>query len=223
MIEGVFTPTQKQDMIRKLTDTMVSIEGENMRPVTVVASRDALIVLASAKYQSAAYLIPILVGGFLIYTTQVFLSAGLMIHKKTSTMARVMVWSAAVNLILNWFLLPRMGLLAAALATVLSFALCVFLVWRAAYTLLPLDINFAAVFKYLMAAAIACGATYWIDAGTPILNALAKSILATLVYAVALYAFDTRMRHYAAQATRYLKSRPRSQMPLAARGASLDT
>lgn len=36
MIEGVFTPTQKQDMIRKLTDTMVSIEGENVRPVTVV-------------------------------------------------------------------------------------------------------------------------------------------------------------------------------------------
>ena len=36
MLEGVFTPTQKQEMIRKLTDTMVSIEGENMRPVTVV-------------------------------------------------------------------------------------------------------------------------------------------------------------------------------------------
>jgi 4-oxalocrotonate tautomerase len=36
MLEGVFTPTQKQEMIRKLTDTMVSIEGENLRPVTVV-------------------------------------------------------------------------------------------------------------------------------------------------------------------------------------------
>ena len=36
LIEGVFTPTQKQEMIRKLTDTMVSIEGENLRPVTWV-------------------------------------------------------------------------------------------------------------------------------------------------------------------------------------------
>jgi len=36
LIEGVFTPTQKQQMVRKLTDTMVSIEGENMRPVTWV-------------------------------------------------------------------------------------------------------------------------------------------------------------------------------------------
>jgi 4-oxalocrotonate tautomerase len=36
VIEGVFTPTQKQEMIRKLTDAMVSIEGENMRQVTWV-------------------------------------------------------------------------------------------------------------------------------------------------------------------------------------------
>jgi 4-oxalocrotonate tautomerase len=36
LIEGVFTPKQKQEMVRKLTDTMVSIEGENLRPVTWV-------------------------------------------------------------------------------------------------------------------------------------------------------------------------------------------
>ncbi|HTP65194.1 MAG TPA: 4-oxalocrotonate tautomerase family protein [Geobacteraceae bacterium] len=36
LIEGVFTSAQKQEMIRKLTDTMVSIEGENMRQVTTV-------------------------------------------------------------------------------------------------------------------------------------------------------------------------------------------
>ena len=36
LIEGVLTPKQKQDVVTKLTDTMVSIEGENMRPVTVV-------------------------------------------------------------------------------------------------------------------------------------------------------------------------------------------
>lgn len=36
LIEGVFTQTQKQEMIRKITDTIVSIEGENLRPVTWV-------------------------------------------------------------------------------------------------------------------------------------------------------------------------------------------
>jgi 4-oxalocrotonate tautomerase len=40
LIEGVFTPTQKQEMIRKLTDAMASIEGENMRQVTFVVIDD---------------------------------------------------------------------------------------------------------------------------------------------------------------------------------------
>lgn len=36
LIEGVFTPVQKRQMIEKLTEAMVSIEGENMRGVTWV-------------------------------------------------------------------------------------------------------------------------------------------------------------------------------------------
>jgi 4-oxalocrotonate tautomerase len=36
LIEGVFSPDQKREIIHKLTDTMVSIEGEALRGVTWV-------------------------------------------------------------------------------------------------------------------------------------------------------------------------------------------
>ena len=36
LIAEVFTPEQKMEIITKLTETMVSIEGENLRPVTWV-------------------------------------------------------------------------------------------------------------------------------------------------------------------------------------------
>ncbi len=36
MIEGVFDAEQKQHIIRDLTDAMVAIEGESLRPVTWV-------------------------------------------------------------------------------------------------------------------------------------------------------------------------------------------
>lgn len=36
LIEGVFTQEQKQQMVDRLTETMVAIEGEAMRPVTWV-------------------------------------------------------------------------------------------------------------------------------------------------------------------------------------------
>ena len=36
VIKGVFTPEQKQAMIAKVTDAMVSVEGERLRGVTWV-------------------------------------------------------------------------------------------------------------------------------------------------------------------------------------------
>ena len=36
LVENVFTPEQKREIVQRLTDTMVEIEGENMRPVTWV-------------------------------------------------------------------------------------------------------------------------------------------------------------------------------------------
>jgi len=36
LLEGVFTPREKHELIRKLTDTVVSIKGENIRPLTTV-------------------------------------------------------------------------------------------------------------------------------------------------------------------------------------------
>jgi 4-oxalocrotonate tautomerase len=36
LIKGVFTPDQKKRMIQKVTDAMVTVEGETMRPVTWV-------------------------------------------------------------------------------------------------------------------------------------------------------------------------------------------
>ena len=36
VIKDVFTPTQKQQLIDKVTEAMIAVEGESMRPVTWV-------------------------------------------------------------------------------------------------------------------------------------------------------------------------------------------
>jgi 4-oxalocrotonate tautomerase len=40
LIKNVFSPEQKREMIERLTDAMVEIEGENMRPVTWVTVQE---------------------------------------------------------------------------------------------------------------------------------------------------------------------------------------
>ncbi|KAA0108141.1 4-oxalocrotonate tautomerase family protein [Mycolicibacterium sp. P1-5] len=42
VIEGVFSAAQKQEIIQKVTDAMVDIEGENMRPVTWVVVEEVI-------------------------------------------------------------------------------------------------------------------------------------------------------------------------------------
>ena len=39
-VSGYLTPAQKQDLIRKVTDAIVSVEGEGLRPVTWVIVED---------------------------------------------------------------------------------------------------------------------------------------------------------------------------------------
>jgi 4-oxalocrotonate tautomerase len=40
VIKDVFTPEQKHEIITRLTDAMVEVEGENMRPVTWCVVRE---------------------------------------------------------------------------------------------------------------------------------------------------------------------------------------
>jgi 4-oxalocrotonate tautomerase len=40
VIKGVFTPKQKQQLIARVTDAMIEVEGENMRPVTWVRIKE---------------------------------------------------------------------------------------------------------------------------------------------------------------------------------------
>lgn len=40
VIKDVFTPDQKREIITRLTDAMVEVEGENMRPVTWCVIRE---------------------------------------------------------------------------------------------------------------------------------------------------------------------------------------
>jgi 4-oxalocrotonate tautomerase len=42
LIENIFTAEQKQQMIERVTDAIVSVEGENLRPLTLVIIDDTV-------------------------------------------------------------------------------------------------------------------------------------------------------------------------------------
>jgi O-antigen/teichoic acid export membrane protein len=159
-----------------------------------VTARDAVTMLASSKYHGADALIPMIVAGLLIYTSHAFLSAGLMIYKDTLTMAKVLGCSALLNIGLNWFLLPRLGLQAAALATLLSYLACIVMLGLASNRFLPLHVDLRALAKYVLAALVAWYGASRIELGSARANLACQVPLALVLYGGLLYLLDSRIR-----------------------------
>ncbi len=173
----------------------------------MVVSYDAVLLMASPKYAGADRLIPVIVAGLLIYAAQIFLNAGLMIHKKTYAMAGALAASSVLNLGLNALLLPRIGLQAAALATLISYAFCTFLLARMAFKVLPMTIAIKPICTYLLAGTAVWGSISYVEFGNAFLNFLGKSTLSLTLYVVLLYLLDGRVRAFASSAWSHLRGR----------------
>ncbi len=178
-------------------------------------ARDGVVLLASAKYRGAGSLMPMLVAGLLIYTTHIFFSAGLLIQKNTRVMARLLLYSAAVNIGLNCLLLPRMGLIAAPLATLVSNTVCVTLLARASFKFLPLTIPLRTLGCCALAGLVAWGAASSIELGMVFLNVASKGTIAVAVYIGMLYLVDARVRKFAAEMIGRLRRRAPEPEPVA--------
>jgi O-antigen/teichoic acid export membrane protein len=162
--------------------------------LVTLGAHDALLLLASPKYLGADRLIPYLVGGLLIYTTHVFLCAGLLIQKKTGTMALALVCSTALNIVLNCLLLPRFGLQGAAVALLLTHMVTILLLWLASSRILPIGVRVGALAKYGMAGLAAWAAGSQIALQSHLLNAVCRCSVGVTVYVGALFLLDSRVR-----------------------------
>jgi O-antigen/teichoic acid export membrane protein len=157
-------------------------------------SRDALVFLGSQKYQAAHRLLPVLVVGLVFWSLHIFFIAGLLIHKRTSTMARLNFYACAVNIGLNVILLPRIGVMGAALATLFSYMFVVILMARASFPLLPLRIDYRACARYMLVAAVTALLVSRIELDSAFWNLGCKGLLSLLMYVSVLWAVDRNVR-----------------------------
>jgi O-antigen/teichoic acid export membrane protein len=160
----------------------------------VTVSSDLIVVLGSSKLRAAGDLFPYLVAGLLLYSTYVFLNAGLLIHKKTGLMAKLLMLCAALNMILNVVLQPRFGLKGAAVASLISFATFIVILGWQSFRLMRLDVHWRNVFQALLLGAALSWAAGMIQLPSPILGLLCKSVAVLGLYGGALLMFNRRIR-----------------------------
>jgi O-antigen/teichoic acid export membrane protein len=98
-------------------------------------SRDAIRILAPAQYSSAYLFVPILVLSYVLADLRQIVMSGLHITSHTRHIAVLASIVAALNLLLNWTLIPKYLAWGAAIATLASYFVHLVLVWYQAQRL----------------------------------------------------------------------------------------
>jgi O-antigen/teichoic acid export membrane protein len=182
-----------QDFLARSLDQFVLV-GVAVVCVAIVTSRDAIVLLASKKFQEAHTLLPFLVIGLVLSAVTIYFRPGLLIHKRASKIAAATFYACILNIALNIVLLPRIGLLGAAIATMISYGGIVLFLAYQSLGVLPYKIELAAFARY----AVVGGAASWLvtqlPIETPLLSAVAKGTFILVLYAGVLFAIDARVR-----------------------------
>jgi O-antigen/teichoic acid export membrane protein len=167
-----------------------------------VCSSDAINIVASPKFYEAHRLLPYLVMGMMISAMSMFLKSSLMLYKKTFVMLKINLGACLVNVVMNVVLLPRIGLLGAALATLGSYAVMTGLFAYYAQKYMPLSMDWAAWLKYGVVGLLSWLVVSRLEFGNLFASLFVRGGLSMLMYFGILYALDTRTRELAEMALR---------------------
>lgn len=159
-----------------------------------LTSKDAIVLLATEKFQKAQSLVPLLVAALLLAASHFFIDPGLLIFRKTGVMARIAIYSTVVNIALNVLLLPKLGLMGAGLATLLTYLFMTLLTLHASFSLLPIPLQLDRMAKYAVAAAIVVFALHGLRMGHPLAGLLVKGGLCAIGYLALALLFDRKFR-----------------------------
>lgn len=168
-----------------------------------VVSRDLIVLLASKKYEQAHNLLPWLVTGLVLSACQIFFKPGLLVRDRVVAIAKITSYAAITNIALNLFLLPRMGVKAAAISTLLSYAVWIFLLGRESLSAFPFHLNFLAFFKYAAAGVAVVLIVPKMQIPILILSIIAKGLGAVAIYGGVLWLIDAKFRELVRMALRW--------------------
>jgi O-antigen/teichoic acid export membrane protein len=161
---------------------------------------EVLTLLAGEKYADAAPVIPFVIAAFCIDGGSPFFCAGMYLRKKNRLLVPFVVAAAILNVILNVILIPVLGIVGSALATLISYTVMCAAAWTVGARYLPLRFPFFDLFKFATLAAVMYAAVVNVHATNGVVDLAAKVLVGMVVYALLVVAFDKTCREWAVTA-----------------------
>ena len=153
-----------------------------------------LVALASVKYASAAPILPWVIAGMIVDGTNSMLGAGLFIHRKTRIIMAIVVSGAAFNIGLNLILVPRIGIIGAAIATLVSYSGTALALRIAGRRLLPVPLPWLTFLRAGIAAGIMYLVLQHVLPDRRLLTVAVRILVGAPIYVVFMVLFDADAR-----------------------------
>ena len=159
-----------------------------------VLAKQVIVLLASAKFEQSAQVIPFILPGALFWGMSPLYAAGLYIFKQTKKLTLVVFIGVAVNIILNIVLIPQWGLSGAAVATLFTYLLLTYLLIRVSGKYMRVEVNFERLTKYIIAAAVMAVVLTRFNFNSDISAILLEIVLGGIVYLSVILLIDKNIR-----------------------------
>ena len=137
-------------------------------------SKEVITILAPATYLDASKVVPFLLLSILFYNGLTAFSFGISIAKKTKYRLMLMTVTAAINIGLNYLLIPGYGMVGAAIATLISSVIHGIASFIVSQRLYHVTYDLATFFKILMVAVAIMFTSYFLFSDVNLQNILIK-------------------------------------------------
>jgi O-antigen/teichoic acid export membrane protein len=174
-----------------------------------VSLRELIEFMADRAYWSAQQVVPVVVLAMILMCSDNVFQVGLLIRGRTGQLSVAKGVAAVVNLVLNLLLIPRYGVMGAAWATAIAFAVYAATIFYAAQRAYPVPFEGVRLVKVVLCSLATLAAAHFIPAG-PLGLTIVNKFLVVLLFPTGLLALGfltieertfmlTRIRAFAAR------------------------
>lgn len=151
-----------------------------------VLSKEITLIFSSPQFLSGNLLIPVLASGFLIFGLGVVGEHMMIVLGRTRAIFYLYFLLSFFNISMNIILVPRMGIRASALITLISFSFYAFVTLYTSWKKIQFHLDYRPLFKALIASSVASLVLWWMKSSIGYRLALSLC-LAVSIYLVLLY------------------------------------
>ncbi|MGG6440547.1 polysaccharide biosynthesis C-terminal domain-containing protein [Saccharococcus caldoxylosilyticus] len=141
-------------------------------------------IFLGVEYRKGSIIIPILFFGILVWNVSMFGHKGFEVYEKTKIMLLFILFSAVINIALNYLLIPIYGYNGASIATMISMISYSMLVYIFSYKFIKWELDFKSLIKVIFSGLVAGFFVYLLKdfVKSYIVQLISGAILGLLIY-----------------------------------------